>query len=108
MQGAGMLTLQEVEHSIRAYGKVELGGELSFPIGTVYAEAAQRLQSIANQTGAIVQRGKELGQPMLMVFPVGASGYWRLVWHDRALEITRYTPETKLFNHNLPAPVHGT
>jgi len=86
---------------------VELGGELSFPLGIPYRQAAERLQSIAVRTRAFVQRGKMLGQPMLMVYPLSSNVYWRLVWHDRALEITRYEPETKLFPQNLPAPVHG-
>ena len=102
-----MLTMQDVAASIEFFGTVELGGELSFPIGTAYGEAADRLQSIASQTGAYVYRGKHLGQPWLIVYPHGETGYWGLIWHDRALEITRYTPETKLFDHNLAAPVHG-
>jgi len=98
-----MLTMQDVELSIRHFGTVELGGELSFPLGMPYEQAADRLQSIANQTGAVVQRGKELGGLMLMVWPHGEQGYWRLIWHKGEIEIDRFYPETKRFTYNRPA-----
>lgn len=98
-----MLTLQDVEHGIRHYGTVELGGELSFPFGMPYEEAADRLRTIANQTGGHVRRGTMLGQPMLEVHHCDDIGFWLLIWRDGEIEIVRFYPETKRFSYNRPA-----
>lgn len=98
-----MLTLQDVEHGIRHFGTVELGGELSFPLRMSYDQAAARLQSIASQTGAIVKCEETLAGPALRVYPHGEQGYWWLVWRDGEIEIDRFYPETKRFSYNRPA-----
>ena len=98
-----MLTLQEVEHGIRHYGTAELGGELSFPLGMYYEEVAERLRSIANQTGGYVKRGDYLGQPTLEVHHCDDIGFWLLVWRDTELEVKRFHPETQRFSYNRPA-----
>ena len=98
-----MLTMHDVEHGIRHYGVVELGGELAFPLGMAYAEAADRLQTIANQTGGFVRRGERLGRRWLEVHHCDDIGFWLLVWHDSEIEIKRFNPETKRFTYNRPA-----
>jgi hypothetical protein len=92
-----MLTLKDVEHGITFYATVELGGELSFPIGLDYEQAAERLQSVAGQIGGYVKRDKILGQPSLTVYPPNVQGYWRLTWRDEGLEVARFNPETQTF-----------
>lgn len=98
-----MLTMQDVELNIRCYGVVELGGELFFPLGMPYAEAADRLRAIALQTGAIVRYEDTLAGPALRVYPHDEQGYWWLVWRDGELEIIRYEPERQTFCYNRPA-----
>lgn len=98
-----MLTLSEVEYGIRHYATVELGGELSFPFGMPYEQAAERLRMIANQTGGYVYRGKHLGQPWLIIYPHGEAGHWRLIWRDYHLEIVRFMPESRTFRYPAAA-----
>ena len=98
-----MLTLAEVEYGIRHYATVELGGELSFPFGMPYEQAAERLHRIALQTGGFVKRGTRLGRPTLEVHHCDDIGYWLLIWHDAELEVKRFNPETQLFRHPAAA-----
>ena len=92
-----MLTLQEVEHGIKHYATVDLGGELAFPIGMSRDEAAEHLLSIASQVGGFVERKSPLGAEQLIVFPPYEAGYWKLTWRGSQLEVARFAPETRSF-----------